>query len=510
MCSATRKALTSVCVWLVFMPAWRGALALDPSLEINQYAHVAWSVRDGFARGEINAITQTSDGYLWLGTEFGLLRFDGVRAVPWQPPPHQHLPSTVVFSLLTTQDGTLWIGTQKGLATWKEGRLTSVSELAGQSITDLLQDREGSVWAGTYAIPQGKLCAIRNSGTVCYGRDREFGDGVYVLYEDSRNNLWAGVRTGLWRWKPGPPKFFPLVEPEGIRALGEDDGGALLIGMSGGIKQLVNGRSEAYPLASGLRQFKAHVRLFRDHSGSLWIGTADRGIVHMHQGKTDIYTQADNLSGDYVNAIFEDREGNIWVGTRAGLDRFRDLAVATFSSSQRLSNNMVTTVLASKDGSVWMGSAVGGLNRWTKGQITTFGEREPGVSRTDARTKGSTHVGKLKAAAPNALFQDRGGRIWVSTQSGVGYLEDNRFIPIVGIPRGQIPSMADDTDGNLWIAHQDFGLFQLSGGRVVQQIQWTALGHKDPAMNLIGDSRGGFYGRREAKPAKSETEKRPS
>src|SRR5271165_3732128 len=95
-----------------------GAYALDPALDVRQYAHTAWKVRDGFAKSSIAAITQTPDGYLWLGTEFGLLRFDGVMAVPWHPPADQRLPSNYVTSLAAARDGPLWIGTLKGLASW--------------------------------------------------------------------------------------------------------------------------------------------------------------------------------------------------------------------------------------------------------------------------------------------------------------------------------------------------------------------------------------------------------
>ncbi len=98
-------------------------LALDPSLDVSQYAHTAWRIRDGFTRGPITAIAQTPDGYLWLGTEFGLVRFDGVRAVPWQPKEGQ-LPASFISPLLVARDGTLWIGTLKGLASWKDGKLT--------------------------------------------------------------------------------------------------------------------------------------------------------------------------------------------------------------------------------------------------------------------------------------------------------------------------------------------------------------------------------------------------
>src|SRR6201991_2352161 len=127
-----RKRLTQAAVVLsIRLACCSFAYALDPALDINQYAHTAWKVRDGFAKGFIYAIAQTPDGYLWLGTEFGLLRFDGVRTVPWQPPAGQHLPANFIRGLLASRDGTLWIGTLKGLASWKGGKLTEYQELAG-------------------------------------------------------------------------------------------------------------------------------------------------------------------------------------------------------------------------------------------------------------------------------------------------------------------------------------------------------------------------------------------
>src|SRR5689334_8398520 len=127
------------------------ASALDPSLDVSQYAHTAWKIRDGFAKSTIYAIAQTPDGYLWLGTQLGLVRFDGVRATQWQPPPDQHLPSNYVTGLLAARDGRLWIGTFKGLASWNRGKLTQYPELAGLFVHGLLQDQEGTVWAGGFA-----------------------------------------------------------------------------------------------------------------------------------------------------------------------------------------------------------------------------------------------------------------------------------------------------------------------------------------------------------------------
>src|SRR4030095_8430888 len=104
-------------------------LASEPSLEVSQYAHTAWTVRDGFSLGAVFAMAQTPDGYLWLGSEFGLFHFDGVRFVRWQPPDGEQLPARNISSLLAARDGTLWIGTFAGLASWHDGRLAHFHEL---------------------------------------------------------------------------------------------------------------------------------------------------------------------------------------------------------------------------------------------------------------------------------------------------------------------------------------------------------------------------------------------
>src|ERR1700685_909475 len=126
---------------LAILLAFRACVfALDPSLHISQYAHTTWRVREGFFKGVIYAIAQTPDGYLWLGTEFGLLRFDGVRPTPWEPPAGENLPRRRVGRLLAARDGRLWIGTDKGLASWKDGKLAHSPELAGEGVRSLVED----------------------------------------------------------------------------------------------------------------------------------------------------------------------------------------------------------------------------------------------------------------------------------------------------------------------------------------------------------------------------------
>jgi len=469
-----------------------GAYALDPALDVNQYAHKAWIDRDGFPRDIIHAIAQTPDGYLWLGTEFGLFRFDGVRTVQWQEPADRHLPSNKIQSLLVGRDGTLWIGTWKGLASWKSGTLTLYPEMADEVVFPLIEDREGAVWAGGFAYnPPGKLCAIQRGAVKCYGEDGSLGDGVLGLYEDSNRNLWAGTRTGLWRWKPDPRKFYPIEgDSSGIQAIAEDGSGGLLIALRGRVVRLVGGKLQtAYPYPMPAQQSFARTRL-RDRDGGLWIGTIDHGLVHVHQGRIDSFAQANGLSGDTVTALFEDREGNVWVATSNGLDRFRDLAVVTYSADQGFPN-FGESILAARDGSIWV-SSFDGLSRRTQGQVTLFHGRD--VRAVRRPFAGEVVVEGLPDSAKVSLLQDHAERIWIAGPDGVGFLENGRFVSIGVSPGGIVYAMAEDAARDIWIASLDHGLSQLSADRIVRRIPWIALGHRDPATTLAADPlQGGLW-----------------
>jgi signal transduction histidine kinase/ligand-binding sensor domain-containing protein len=475
----------------------RNAAALDPALDLNQYAHTAWIFREGFARGPVTSIAQTPDGYLWLGTEFGLLRFDGVRSVPWYPSGNTPLPDSWIRSLLVARDGTLWIGTLKGLVSWKNGTLTPYPDLTGHSVNALQEDREGTVWAGGYAGPTGTLCAIRIGSVQCH-RDG-FGQWVGSLYEDSRGTVWATAQTGLWRWSPGPPVRHPIPDAAigYSQALNEDDGGRLLIAAQDNLRRLVDGKGLVYPLA-GLRSEFKPARLLRDRDGGLWIGTVDRGLLHQHDGRIDVYAQANGLSGDFVTRLFEDREGNVWAATKNGLDRFRDLTVRTISTNQGLPSASPWSVLATRDGSVWLGS-LDGLSRWHRGQVTVY--RSPGNGPASGRRRETgTREGReiLDSGLPDdgvgTLYEDRDGRLWVSTLRGVAYFEDGRFNPVAQLPDGRTSSIGGDDSGNLWIVNEAHGLYRVRGGAVVEHTPWAALKRDTPATTLLPDpSQGGVW-----------------
>ena len=490
------KAVIALGILLACLPC---AFALDPSLDVSQYAHSGWKASEGFSKGLVRAIAQTPNGYLWLGTEFGLVRFDGVRAISWQPPGGEHLPNDDIRSLLGAHDGRLWIGTFNGLASWKDGKLTHYPELDGQIIEALLEDRDGVVWVGGWVPSVGRLCRIQSGGIQCYGKDGRFGFGVTALYQDSGGKLWVGVRDGLWRWKPAVPKLYPIPDPvHKIYSLTESDDGGILIAKTSGIVKLKDGKVEPYPLPAALnfQPFK----LLRDRDGALWVGAAvDKGLLHIHDGRTDVFNRPDGLSDDSVSSLFEDREGNIWVGSVNGLDRFRDFAVATISVPQGLSSGGVASILAARDGSLWVGAS-DGLNRWNKGQITVYRKRSPtrGGSTASRDIAGKPEIREvtdsgLPASEAEALFEDDHGQIWVGTQSGVAVFKSDRFLPINSVPPGLVYSIVSDKAGNVWMSHQE-GLLHLVEGRVVEHIPWSKLGRQEPATALLHDTaHGGFW-----------------
>jgi signal transduction histidine kinase/ligand-binding sensor domain-containing protein len=464
------------------------AFALNPALDVSQYAHASWKYREGFTKGSISQIVQTADGYLWLGTGFGLYRFDGIRAVPWQPPPDQPLPSNDIMRLLAARDGTLWIGTRNGLANWKNGKLAQCGEMAGLQIAALIEDREGSIWVGSAGVPEGKLCEIQKGAVRCDRQVGGPGHGVFALHEDAKGNLWVGLEEGLWRWKPGPPEFYSIRQSSGIQAMTNGEDGELLISTPSGLQRLVDRKGNlAYPLPAKMRTYAAS-RILRDRDGGLWGAVYTAGILHWHQGRMDVFSELDGLSGNVVRGLFEDREGNIWAASDNGLDRFRDLPVVNYSRRQSLSSAPATAVIVAKDESVWFGSR-DGFNRMSHGQLTVYSDRRSPV----AAGVSETVVKGLPNTSLAALTQDSHGRIWLSSRTAVGYLENDRFVSTAA-PGGIVTAIAEGSGGAIWVAYQGLGLLRLSERNVVEKIPWDRFGHQDLGDTLFPDPlKGGLW-----------------
>jgi PAS domain S-box-containing protein len=454
-------------------------VALNPSLDVSQYAHTAWTFREGFFNGTVYAFAQADDGYLLLGTQTGVVRFDGVRASPLPLTPGQQLPSTAVGALLTARDGTLWVGTLDGLVSWRNGQLTQYPALGHHYVLALLEGRDGTVWAGGFGSPTGKLCAMRGESTNCYGDDGSLGAAVTSLYEDGDGSLWVGAATGLWRWKPGPPRRYPSERIPSFQGFAQGDHDTGVMVAIDSVSRIAGDKLVEYPL-QGVPSPLTAAHLLRDRNGGLWIGTNAHGVVHSYEGKTSLFSHRDGLSSDRVIALFEDREGTIWVATPDGIDQFRESPIGSLSERDGLSSGTASSILAARDGSVWIGTA-DGLNRWNYGRTTIYRKRsDPG----------------LPDDAIQSLFEDERGRIWVSGFRGVAVFEGGRFTTVPSVPAGTTHAIAGDNHGGLWLSlwltSNDYGLVHLLKGRIIEQAPWKKLGG-GPGSGLVPDADGGVW-----------------
>jgi signal transduction histidine kinase/ligand-binding sensor domain-containing protein len=423
--------------------------ALDTSKQISQYGHTAWRIEDGVFAGTPNVMAQTTDGYLWIGTQAGLMRFDGVRFISWRPPEGSELPSSRINSLLGGRDGSLWIGTSMGLARWRNGNLINYSDAPG-SIMAILEDRAGTIWIARANLydTKGPLCKVADTGVQCYGRDDRIALPYAVaLANDRLGNIWLAGGLMVTRWQASSADTYvsaglnPAEIFNGVLALAGRPDGSLWVGLvhagkGGGLQQLAQGAWKPFITPEFDGSTLKVTKLLVDRDGSLWIGTLSRGIYRIQGNKVEHFLSSDGLSGDAVSGLFQDREGNIWIATSRGIDNFHDLRVASFSTRQGLSADQVNSVLASRDGTVWIGNY--SLDVLRSGKISSIQSRNglPGRELT-------------------SLLEDRAGRLWVGVDQDLTVYEHGKFRKIPthdGSPIGGVRAMTEDVNGSIWAA----------------------------------------------------------
>jgi signal transduction histidine kinase/ligand-binding sensor domain-containing protein len=469
------------------------AIALAPDRRISQYAHTAWRIQDGFFGGTPQTIAQTADGYLWIGTEAGLVRFDGISFVPWTPPNGEALPSSRIHSLLGTSDGSLWIGTARGLARWSEGKLFTFS--AGPAFVEaIVQDPQGTVWITRSQVrdADGSLCEVAGNTQRCHGA----ADGIpfayaQPLFSDAHGNLWIGSSLGLCRWKSGDAKTYivkALTRVQGlagVSAIAPGNDGSVLVGMRQrgkglGLQELRDSVWQDYILP-GLDGPEMNAStMLRDREGDLWIGTGNSGLYRVHAGQADHFGSADGLSSDAVQGFYEDREGDLWVATSRGIDRFRDTRVVSYSIREGLTSEDVDSVLASREGTVWIGNvhALDVLRHDSFGH-DTFNGIGP--------RKG------LPGTLITSLFEDQSGRKWVGVDSGLAVYEDARFRWVNkpdGSSLGVVTAIDEDVDHNIWVATTQPALFRIQDLAVREEITPPRVPR---VLSLAADPKDGIW-----------------
>jgi PAS domain S-box-containing protein len=468
------------------------ALAVDPDRRISQYGHTIWRVQDGAISPPTN-IAQTTDGFLWITTAQGLMRFDGARFMQWQPTQGQNLSGTHFTAVFGSRDGSLWIGTTRGLARWKDGQLRSYTHPEHYTaIGEITEDDSGTIWATRYGLyaHEAPLCSISAETLRCFGKK----DGIPVTYglgltHDSEGNIWFGSSV-LVRWRPGTPAttYFGEIAKELAKGDGVDEvalgpSGTAWAGLDGtgpqlGVRYYSGSKwtSYAVPGFDGAR-VRSHALLV-DRRGSLWVGTRNDGLYRISGGVADHYGASDGLSGNSVGSLFEDREGNIWVITDGGLDMFRDTVLISYTTRQGVSNSDFHSVMALRNGAVLIGTA-DALN------ILRKQDGKPAIF--DRKLSG-------KGVGPGTL-EDHSGVIWLGVDLALMRFQNGRFREIGGqrfAGVGGVSSIAEDSGGTIWVLNgRGYQILSIVGNKIKKQVSLNdELGRP---QYLVADPNGGLW-----------------
>ncbi|MEQ1897285.1 MAG: two-component regulator propeller domain-containing protein [Vicinamibacterales bacterium] len=452
------------------------AIAAGPAFALN--ANDRWyseSYRNapGLPTGVINAIAQDVDGYLWLGTSSGLVRFDGSRFVLWGSRGESPLPSRDVMSLLSTRAGHIWVGYTSGGVSLITGRAavhySTHDGLPGGFVIALLETRDGAIWMG------GRSGVARFSE----GRWEQVTPALglppttaYSLHEDRSGTLWVGTTAGIYRRRADQVRF-ERFSADLARGFSEDESGAVWV---------TDPTRAARPL---LENVPAHgisaigLTLHHDRLGGVWVGTMGQGLLRIPPSETERpvvqrFSDLDDVN-DVVLAIVGDSERNIWVATRSGLRRFFEHDVTMVTRRSGLLNNTVRSLETTNDGQVWVGTS-DGLDRFGPGE------------RPEANAQY-----KLPRLHITALHSDRAGRLWVGTDTSVGLFADGRFTGVHLLPDpppGRVFSMATDPDGGLWLCRfSEVALSRWKDGLLTSFDEHEAVGGQQ-CSEVLSDAKG--------------------
>jgi signal transduction histidine kinase/ligand-binding sensor domain-containing protein len=469
--------------------ALHAAWALDPHKSLTQYSHKAWTQQDGLPQDTIRSVAQTRDGYLWIGTDEGLARFDGYEFTTFDKA-HGDLPSNSITALESTTDGALWIGTPNGLTVYRGGKFRTYTVRDGlpdNSITNLEKDHTGALWA----VAGISLSRFQNGRFTNYSPGPQLPvTSVRAVFEDRHQQLWVAGFSELGKF--AGCKFTPVL-PESalgghfINALAEDQQDNLWIGGNYGIMVLSpDGRIRQYGVNDGMPN--PYVRaLWCDRNGVIWAGT-NEGLARFEGNR---FVQRPEATPSQVRCLLEDREGDLWVGASTGLTRLRDDLFTPWGKPEGLPSDDPNAVFQDSRGRVWVGFHDTGLMLMEGGPRHVYTSRD-GLPNNEVFSIREAHNGDLLIAArdgmarmhdgrftrfqpkdPLARFsvfdalEDSAGRIWMATGGGLGELLNDRYAVVIpGEPMliAAVVTLCEGSDGALWAGTYGKGLWRIKGG----------------------------------------------
>ncbi|HLK68405.1 MAG TPA: two-component regulator propeller domain-containing protein [Bryobacteraceae bacterium] len=481
-----------------------------------QYVATNWQTEQGLPQNSVNALLQDHDGYLWLGTFGGLVRFDGERFVVFDVANTPGLGENRVLCLYGSRSGVLWIGTMDGLVRLENGvasRYTERDGLPGGFISSIREDAEGKIWINTSggvahfagpkleAYPAHHGVRVREfflqarDGSIWFRSGENVlrfdADGsvatlhpskksVFLVEEARDGSVWIALRDQylLMRYSHGAFSDVPLppIQTRGLTGdyplfslgMAKDKDAELLLVTPVGVVRIVNGRLGpvvAVRLPASEGQLPKLRSLLVDREGNIWVGTIGTGLVRLRLAPLTAYGKDEGLSDSSFYAVFQDREGRIWLGGDSlyWFDRLRFHLVSGVAN--------IRAIAQTRDGDLWFGG-FGGLYRWRSGDLSHF---------------------EIEAPAVGVIYQDRDGTLWIGgvkqeRRGGLYRFDEGKFERIPGA--SDVHHMIQGADGALWVGGLE-GLFHMSPGQAALEGQGDGKG--DEILNITDDSTGTLW-----------------
>jgi ligand-binding sensor domain-containing protein len=488
---------------------------LTASSEEWNYTIRSWQSQDGLPEETVQAFAQTPDGYLWVGTSGGLLRFDGAR---FQLFAHENTPAfgeNSVFCLLAARDGSLWIGTDgSGLIEWQNGVFRAYPVAQGQTadfVRAIAEDHTGLLWVATddglFWAKNGRLeRADKPLGLPVFN--------VHAVLEDRSGRIWVGG-SRLYSLKDGQSREYSLPGNDSknkVKSFLQTSDGVIWVGTVGGLYRLPLGqdRFEPVPGVSGT------IRSLRETpSGELWAGSIGAGIFRIRGNRVTRLKSPSSLISNTVLSIFADTDRDLWLGTQAGMMRLSRTPVRVWLSPRpptrisarlpwiqtvrcgplpiswsmcreatlrrirfpELGDVRVRNVLRSRDGSLWIGTDGGGVYHLLAQGMKHFTTQD-GLVNNFVRV----------------FLESKDGTLWIGTDNGVSHLDQagiHNFTAQNGLVYNSIRSLLEDRDGTIWIGTER-GLSLYRNGGFYHDAMTAALGD-EKVWALHQDMDGGVW-----------------
>jgi signal transduction histidine kinase/ligand-binding sensor domain-containing protein len=486
----TRNVLSAICFVLFLILGTGSAHGLDPSKRLTQYRHSTWRVQDGYLPSNPSWVSQTADGYLWVGGySSGTFRFDGVRFVPWSAP--ASTPSHI-YLFLPAKSGGFWIGDTGGVSHVRDNLIVSHFNFAPPAApTRMIEDEDGSLWVTTTYTSPG------SAGPLCHATDREIrcvgkAEGLPIqkadsVLSDGSGGLWVGSDTSLVHWKAGVSEVYKVQALRsnsgqgGIEALVRNSDGSLWVGIAAtgrglGLEQFRDGTFAPFSTPNFDGSKISVFALLVDRDNALWVATVNNGLFRICGKTVDHFGLADGLSSNSVLSLYEDQEGIVWAATSSGLDSFQEPRVTTYSAIEGLGGDVAVSVIASHDGTIWLANA----------------------ESLDSIHKGTVHSIGIKDGLPGhqvtSLLEDREGHLWVGVDDRLFIYENSHFRPALDSPGplGMIVGITEDVHGDIWAecASKQRKLIRIRDFKMQEEFSDSQV---PPGHTLAADPSGGIW-----------------